>query len=225
MNKEKYEGKISALGGTVENSVKADTLLLVSDKETLAEGRSKIRDAKTHQVAVVTKEFLSGVKIEGLVSMMRQHLISEWGAEGAEEKVRKTREKSESVSLKSGADRFISGASKTLKLKLKGGAYVDPESGVQDKAHVLKTGSGLYSVVLGAVSIQDDKNSYYKLQILEHDKKPKWYVFRSWGRIGTTIGGDKVDTYEEKHDAISEFERHYEDKTGNRWSQRNNFQK
>ena len=31
------------------------------------------------------------------------------------------------------ANRFISGASKTLKLKLKGGAYVDPESGVQDK--------------------------------------------------------------------------------------------
>ena len=31
----------------------------------------------------------------------------------------------------------------------------------------------MYSVVLGAVSIQDDKNSYYKLQVLEHDKKPK----------------------------------------------------
>ena len=31
----------------------------------------------------------------------------------------------------------------------------------------------VYSVVLGAVSIQDDKNSYYKLQVLEHDKKPK----------------------------------------------------
>ena len=42
------------------------------------------------------------------------------------------------------------------------------------QAHVLKTGSALYSVVLGAVNIQDGKNSYYKLQILEHDKKPKW---------------------------------------------------
>ena len=112
-----------------------------------------------------------------------------------------------------------------MKLKLKGGGVVDPDSGLEKKAHVLKKKDTLYSVVLGAVSIQDDKNSYYKLQILEHDKKPKWYVFRSWGRIGTTIGGDKVDTYEEKHDAISEFERHYEDKTGNRWSQRNNFQK
>ena len=40
-----------------------------------------------YKVAVVTKEFLTGVKTEGLVTMMRQHLISEWGAEGSEEKV------------------------------------------------------------------------------------------------------------------------------------------
>ena len=39
------------------------------------------------QVPVVTKEFLTGVKTEGLVTMIRQHLISEWGAEGSEEKV------------------------------------------------------------------------------------------------------------------------------------------
>ena len=112
-----------------------------------------------------------------------------------------------------------------MKLKLKGGGVVDPDSGLEKKTHVLKKKETIYSVVLGAVSIQDDKNSYYKLQILEHDKKPKWYVFRSWGRIGTTIGGNKVDNYEDKHDAIAQFEFHYEGKTGNRWSQRNNFQK
>ena len=36
---------------------------------------------------MVTKEFLAGWKTEGLVTMIRQHIISEWGAEGAEEKV------------------------------------------------------------------------------------------------------------------------------------------
>ena len=40
-----------------------------------------------YKVAVVTKEFLAGLKTEGLVTMIRQHIISEWGAEGAEEKV------------------------------------------------------------------------------------------------------------------------------------------
>ena len=60
-----------------------------------------------------------------------------------------------------------------MKLKLKGGAYVDPESNLDHKAHVLKDKKDLYSAVLGAVSIQEGKNSYYKIQVLEHDKKPK----------------------------------------------------
>ena len=29
----------------------------------------------------MTKEFLAGVKTEGLVSMLKQHIISEWGGE------------------------------------------------------------------------------------------------------------------------------------------------
>lgn len=61
-----------------------------------------------------------------------------------------------------------------LKLKLKGGGVVDPDSGLEDKAHVLKVKDTLYSVVLGIVDIQTGRNSYYKLQILEHDKKPKY---------------------------------------------------
>ena len=60
-----------------------------------------------------------------------------------------------------------------LKLKLKGGGVVDPDSGLEDQAHVLKSRDALYSVVLGVVDIQHDRNSYYKLQILEHDKKSR----------------------------------------------------
>lgn len=75
------------------------------------------------------------------------------------------------------------------------------------------------------MNIQDGKNSYYKLQVLEHDKKRKWYVFRSWGRVGTTIGGNKVDNFEDKHEAVKMFEFHYEEKTGNRWKNRKDFKK
>lgn len=60
-----------------------------------------------------------------------------------------------------------------LKLKLKGGGVVDPDSGLEDKAHVLKMKDILYSVVLGMVDIQSGRNSYYKIQVLEHDKKKK----------------------------------------------------
>ena len=68
---------------------------------------------------------------------------------------------------------FTKDVPKSVKLKLKGGAYVDPESGLEHKAHVLKIKDTLYSVVLGAVNIQEGKNSYYKLQLLQHDKKSK----------------------------------------------------
>ena len=60
-----------------------------------------------------------------------------------------------------------------MTLKLKGGGVVDPDSGLEDKAHVLKAKDTLYSVVLGIVDIQNDKNSYYKMQILEDDKGKK----------------------------------------------------
>ena len=32
-------------------------------------------------------------------------------------------------------------------------------------------GSDLYSVVLGSVDVQEGRNSYYKLQLLQHDTK------------------------------------------------------
>ena len=43
-------------------------------------------------------------------------------------------------------------------------------------------------------------------------------MFRSWGRIGTTIGSDKLEDKEDLNDAISSFEYLYEEKTGNRFS-------
>ena len=75
------------------------------------------------------------------------------------------------------------------------------------------------------------------------------WVFRSWGRVGTTIGGTKLEVkisleltscesvytqlliyfgnqeFESKHDAQRDFEFQYEDKTGNKWKNRDNFQK
>ena len=53
-------------------------------------------------------------------------------------------------------------------MKLKGGGYVDPDSHLEDKAHVLKIKDTLYSAVLGAVDIASGKNSYYKIQVLSH---------------------------------------------------------
>jgi hypothetical protein len=41
---------------------------------------------------------------------------------------------------------------------------------------VYKVHEALYSVVLGVVNVQTGMNSYYKLQVLQHDKKPKYVI-------------------------------------------------
>lgn len=51
------------------------------------------------------------------------------------------------------------------------GAIVDPDSCLQDTAHVYIANEKLYSVALDNVDLSPhvDKNSYYKLQLLESD--------------------------------------------------------
>ena len=62
-----------------------------------------------------------------------------------------------------------------LKMKLKGGAAVDPDSGLADSAHVLQKNGDIYDAVLGLVDLVRGTNSYYKLQLLESDTSKRYY--------------------------------------------------
>lgn len=53
----------------------------------------------------------------------------------------------------------------------------------------------------------------------------RYWLFRSWGRIGTTIGGFKTTEHDTLHDAKKEFKFYYEDQTGNMWKNRKEFVK
>lgn len=46
-------------------------------------------------------------------------------------------------------------------------------------------------------------------------------MFRSWGRVGTTIGGNKLDKFSDKNSAMDNFLTVYKEKTGNDWSASN----
>jgi predicted DNA-binding WGR domain protein len=61
---------------------------------------------------------------------------------------------------------------------------------------------------------------------LEHDEKKKYYLFRSWGRIGTTIGGSMTDSYGPYlEDAKAQFEKLFLEKSRNEWKDRHAFKK
>jgi len=224
--REKMKEKIKAFGGVLDKRVSSrETVAVIAMKDAMEKAPSKyIEAAEKKKIQVVSPDVLTNVGVEGLLSNVKSHTISSWGSD-PKDRIKGKEEEKHSSGKKSGSMFMSKEMPKSVKMKLKGGGFVDPESGLEEKAHVLKVKDALYSVVLGSVSIQEDKNSFYKLQVLEHDKKPKWWLFRSWGRIGTTIGNTKLEDFAERLDALRQFESLYEEKTGNRWKNRDKFQK
>ena len=53
----------------------------------------------------------------------------------------------------------------------------------------------------------------------------RFWLFRSWGRIGTTIGNNKLESFGSKAGAVKAFLTLYADKTGNEWEDRADFVK
>lgn len=109
---------------------------------------------------------------------------------------------------------------KAVKVQLKEGSFVDPESKLADEAHVYNRGGVLWSSVLSLTDIQRNKNSYCKLQVLESDddKVRSYWLFKSSGRIGTTIGTSSVVKFATAADACTEFIQLFEEQTGNEWN-------
>ncbi|KAL5289012.1 PARP1.2 family protein [Megaselia abdita] len=124
-----------------------------------------------------------------------------------------------------GKHESVEKSSISVKLTVKGGSAVDPESGLQYIAKVYVCGNDKYSVVLGVTDIQQKRNSYYKIQLLVSEAGNRFWVFRSWGRIGTTIGGDKTESFFTIEKAKANFELVYLEKTGNSWELRHTFVK
>ncbi|MBN3280331.1 PARP1 polymerase, partial [Polyodon spathula] len=214
---------IEELGGKTTGTANKATLCISSKKE-VEKMSKKMEEVKEANVRVVSEEFLTDIKSSGkaLQELLALHGISSWGAE-----VKLETSATKSVGMpagkSSGKVKEEEGSSKSKKMKLtvKGGAAVDPDSGLEDGAHVLDQNGKIFSATLGLVDISRGTNSYYKLQLLEDDVKKRYWVFRSWGRVGTTIGGNKLDKFSDKNAAIDNFLSVYEEKTGNSWHSKN----
>lgn len=219
--KEELRKEIMLLGGLVVSKVHENLAAVIADDKALEKGGKAFDSAQEFEIQVVTEDFVDEAKDykDTPVSLITKKNIAPWGADPTT-RIKVTMEKSTSKG-KSVYDKSSSGK---VKLKVKGGGAVDPASGLEDVAQIYQSGQDKYTVTLGLTSIQSGRNSYYKLQILKHDKQPKFWLFRSWGRIGTTIGGDKCDQMS-LEDALATFEELYLEKSGNDWHSRAFFVK
>ncbi|XP_026197673.1 poly [ADP-ribose] polymerase 1 isoform X1 [Anabas testudineus] len=225
-NKDDLKAAVEELGGKMTGTANKASLCLSTKKE-VEKMTKKMEEVRDAGVRVVSEDFLMDIKSsqKALQELVSLHAISPWGAEvKVEAQAPPVASKSGSLAAKStGRVKEEEGGSKAKKMKLtvKGGAAVDPDSGLENSAHVLEQNGKMYSATLGLVDIVRGTNSYYKLQLLEDDVHKRYWVFRSWGRVGTTIGGNKLDKFHDKNSALDNFLGVYKEKTGNDWGSSN----
>ncbi|KAF7653732.1 hypothetical protein LDENG_00079310 [Lucifuga dentata] len=222
-NKDELKTTVEELGGKITGTANKASLCLSTKKEVekMSKKMEEVRDAG---VRAVSEDFLTDIKSSGkaLQELVSLHTISPWGAEvKIEPQAPSVPSKSAAKSLGRVKEEEGGSKSKKMKLTVKGGAAVDPDSGLEDSAHVLEQNGKMYSATLGLVDIVRGTNSYYKLQLLEDDVHKRYWVFRSWGRVGTTIGGNKLDKFHDKNSAMDNFLGVYKEKTGNDWGSSN----
>ncbi|XP_053315053.1 poly [ADP-ribose] polymerase 1 [Spea bombifrons] len=227
-NKDEIKSLVEELGGKITGSANKATFCVSTEKE-VEKMNKKMEEVKAANVRVVNEEVLkeleSGKSVQELLS---QHGISTWGAEIKQEAVQEPPPKPKSsgapAAKSAGKVKEEQGSSKSekkMKLTVKGGAAVDPDSGLENSSHVLEKSGKIFSATLGLVDITRGTNSYYKLQLIEHDRDARYWVFRSWGRVGTVIGSNKLEEMSSKEEAIDHFLNLYQEKTGNAWHSTN----
>jgi poly [ADP-ribose] polymerase len=215
----KLAESVTKLGGKVVSKATEEVDICISKKDEVVKLSSKMLDVKVADIPVVDESVLLWTPNPGdSPPSLEDNCISDWGKERFKDSYSAPSKRlpSKSASVP---------AAKKQKVVVKGGAVVDADSGLAHSHHIFQNSGNTYNAVLGMVDIKRGTNSYYKLQILEGDSNKSFYLFRSWGRVGTDIGGNKCDHMYTASEAVREFERVYEEKTGNFFQQRKNFVK
>ncbi|KAH8292667.1 hypothetical protein KR044_013023 [Drosophila immigrans] len=212
---------IAKLGGKYESKITEDVIAIISTENEVEKHSSRMKKAKEFGIHILPIQFFDSVESDGFaaLALINSMTLCDWGTDPSARLPQEEIKSSMSKSI------YTKSVPKSVTLKVKNGLAVDPDSGLEDIAHVYVKGENKYNIVLGLTDIKRNKNSYYKLQLLEADNKNKYWIFRSWGRIGTTIGNSKVENFNTVIDAIHNFHVVYSDKTGNEFENRNNFVK
>lgn len=209
---------IQKAGGKVTTKLHDKVMAVIAPKSMVDQMTDKMEMAQTMNIQVVSEQFLDEFMSVDPIHYIQTQSICDWGGDPRlRVAVEDTKSRSKSIYEKS--------VPKSMTLKLKDGSAVDPDSGLDDVAHVYQEKGVRYNSVLAITDIQSGKNSFYKLQLLQGDTGNKYWVFRAWGRIGTTIGGNKVEKFSSLYEAKDSFEEQYLDKTGNCWEDREHFVK
>lgn len=223
--KTKVQKKITTLGGKVQTALDKAIFAILSSKEELSKDSPKVEVAKALGVPFASADFLFKIETkDDVVPQLIKCLIGEWNGDLQERftrlNVNQLKNNIKSRSAANVASRVYKSGSvaKSKTLVVKDGSAVDPDSGFDIVGRVYKRGPHIYSVVLNCVDVSKDKNSFYKLQIIEHETNKTCVLFRAWGRIGCDNGGTTLNEKDSADDAVDDFEKLFKERTGNEFS-------
>ncbi|KAL0481403.1 poly [ADP-ribose] polymerase [Acrasis kona] len=226
LTQNKLKQIVEDAGGSYSTTVVGTVDYLITSSSELDSSSQKIKQAKQHNVPIMEESFIhDSVENNQKFTETESQEYCLWKPKSKKRKVEEMEQEGE-TETETGAEKQ---SSKRVKIQLKGDALVavDSECKLAGETHVLQEStSNVYSANLNLTDITNDTNQYYILQVLrDDDDHNQHYLYRRWGRLGTTIGGSKIEDFNDKHDAIAQFTKLYFDKTANHWSDRKNFAK
>lgn len=218
--KEDLKRNILKLGGLVVSKLTDTTAAVVTTKVELDKNSTMIQAIQNKDIEVIDETYFDLINTENgtvldSLRLIEEQNIASWGSDLFKRIPKNVLDGK--VEPKSG--NMYQSSSKHIEVKsvIKDGHPIDIKSGLHNIAHVYKDGEKAYSEVLSKFSVENNKNSYYKLQLLKADDEDKYWVYRSWGRIGTTIGGQQSDPFTSIDAAKVHFLKIYTEKTGDDW--------
>lgn len=203
--------KIERLGGKLVTKLQRMIAVVISNENEVEKMNKRMREVKDLNIQVVPEEFLDEITSSNTIEKIKSMSICNWGSDPLS-RLPQDEHTGPRESM------FVRGAQKVANVILKNGTVVDPQTGLDEIAHVFRDEGVLYTSTLGLTDIQRNKNSFFKLQILKSDIGRDYWLFTSWGRIGTKVGDSSLQRCSSGAEAIVEFENIYKCKTGNKWN-------
>ena len=239
------ENIVTQHGGVIAKSVGAASVCVCTPVEATGNGTQKGKDAVAKGILCLSEKWLedsveAGHRLpsDGLAP----YVLANPKTQDAARTERATVAQKLEIEFEAKAQRALleekyseapkskKGQPEVKRIVVKGNSAVEPDSGLAETGHIyVAKGGDAYNSIMNLTDVTTGKNSFYILQLIEHDdtKISKYTVYRKWGRLGEDgIGGDKKTDYPVLAPAIREFEKTFADKTGNDWSTRkSNFKK
>lgn len=96
------------------------------------------------------------------------------------------------------------------------------------KVDALVPNKGIYEVfedydcMLNQTNIGHNNNKYYVIQVLKRVGINQYHTWNRWGRVGES-GDNAFKNFGSPDEAIKDFKKKFQDKTGNKWDNRDSF--